>query len=61
VLPKAEFRRLGDSSAISLREFLQTCEVLEIVLDDPGLALDIDTPEDYQHAKRLMSQSGNTV
>jgi molybdenum cofactor cytidylyltransferase len=55
VLPKAVFRRMASSVAPTLREFLLTnprpvalCE-----LDDPGLDLDIDRPEDYDKAVLL--------
>ena len=55
LLPKTVFRQLGGSTAATLKEFLAArpgriawCEV-----DDPGLELDIDRPEDYQQALQI--------
>ena len=53
VLPKRLFADLISSSAGNLKEYLSyhrgaTCEI-----DDPGLDLDIDTPEDYQRLLKL--------
>jgi molybdenum cofactor cytidylyltransferase len=55
VLPKKFFLRLKDTSAPTLKEFLRpfaedisSCEV-----DDPGLDLDIDEPQDYERALAL--------
>ena len=52
MLPKAVFQQVAGSTAPTLKEFLATkarhialCE-----LDDPGLDLDIDRPEDYEQA-----------
>ena len=52
LLPKAMFRQVAVSTAATLKEFLAArprkpalCE-----LDDPGLDLDIDRPEDYDKA-----------
>jgi molybdenum cofactor cytidylyltransferase len=54
LLPRSAFRRVATSSAATLREFLagssRTLALCE--LDDPGLDLDIDRPEDYQNALR---------
>jgi molybdenum cofactor cytidylyltransferase len=52
LLPKTVFRQIARSTSATLREFLAAhprrialCE-----LDDPGLDLDIDRPEDYDRA-----------
>ncbi len=54
LLPKSVFEGLRNSSAPNLKEFLRPCDVASCELDDPGLALDIDTPEDYHHLKPLV-------
>jgi len=55
LLPKPAFQRLRESEAQNLRQFLDAmpeassfCE-----LTDPGLALDIDSPTDYETALKL--------
>jgi molybdenum cofactor cytidylyltransferase len=55
LLPKALFQQLAASTAPTLKEFLATrpgqvalCEV-----DDPGMEVDIDRPEDYDKAVDL--------
>jgi molybdenum cofactor cytidylyltransferase len=53
VMPKKIFRELADSAAHDLKHFLSlfagaTCEV-----DDPGLELDMDVPEDYERARGI--------
>jgi molybdenum cofactor cytidylyltransferase len=52
LLPRLPFQQLADSSAATLKEFLVArpeaaalCEV-----DDPGMDVDIDRPEDYAQA-----------
>jgi molybdenum cofactor cytidylyltransferase len=52
LLPKASFRRLASSTALTLKEFLSASprKVAFCELDDPGLDLDLDTPQDYQKA-----------
>jgi molybdenum cofactor cytidylyltransferase len=55
LLPEMVFRQLGRSKAATLKEFLtgslRTVALCE--LDDPGLDLDIDRPEDYRSALKL--------
>lgn len=51
VLPRAEWARLGTTSAATLKDFLDALPVLECPINDARLALDLDTPEDY---KRLI-------
>lgn len=55
LLPTEVFHRLKDSIAEDLKKFLQVigASVALCELDDPGLDLDIDRPEDYQRALEL--------
>src|ERR1035438_1327186 len=57
LLPKPLFRQLAASTAATLKEFLaaQDRQVALCELDDPGLELDIDRPEDYEAARKLIS------
>lgn len=50
LLPRPVFARLGASPATTLKEFLAQFEVAACEVDDPGLKLDLDRPEDYQRA-----------
>ena len=52
LLPKAVFRELAASTAVTLKEFLvaRPHELALCEVDDPGLELDIDRPEDYDKA-----------
>jgi molybdenum cofactor cytidylyltransferase len=60
LLPRNLFRRVANSKAATLKEFLvaSSRRVALCELDDPGLDLDIDRPEDYQNALR---QAGLTT
>lgn len=58
VLPKFIFRELISSNSADLKDFLQKHPISGCVCDDPGLALDIDRPEDYQKA---LSMAGFTT
>jgi molybdenum cofactor cytidylyltransferase len=58
LLPRPVFQRLARSTAASLKEFLAApsrdaalCEV-----EDPGIELDIDYPEDYRKALNLAAK-----
>lgn len=53
VLPGRAFFELGRSAANDLKEFLSNYSIVDCACEDPGLALDIDRPEDYQHAMIL--------
>jgi molybdenum cofactor cytidylyltransferase len=55
VLPKSAFHRLRTTTANDLKEFLSSTSEPRrtIEIDDPGLDVDIDTPEDYERAKKL--------
>jgi molybdenum cofactor cytidylyltransferase len=53
ILPKPVFEKLADTTSPDLKDFLNSCEAAQCDLDDPGLALDIDRPEDYERALAL--------
>jgi molybdenum cofactor cytidylyltransferase len=55
VLPRAAFLALADSTAPTLKAFLENraAEVTFCLVHDPGLEVDIDWPEDYQRALKL--------
>ena len=55
LLPKKIFVELQDASATDLKQFLQghSNELAGFESDDPGLGLDIDTPADYEQARRI--------
>ncbi|HUC83992.1 MAG TPA: nucleotidyltransferase family protein [Candidatus Acidoferrales bacterium] len=52
ILPPGAFCQLRTSQAGSLKEFLKQipCPSVQYSADDPGLLLDMDTPEDYKRA-----------
>jgi molybdenum cofactor cytidylyltransferase len=54
-LPRRVFLALRDSRAATFRDFLQqnSCSRIEQPINDPGLALDLDRPEDYGRAVSL--------
>jgi molybdenum cofactor cytidylyltransferase len=55
LLPKEAFISLGHTAVADLKTFLHACanELAGIEVDDPGLDLDLDEPEDYERAKAL--------
>ena len=55
VLPASAFDALRQTGATDLKNFLESSSIPRKTLniDDPGLEIDIDTPEDYARAKRL--------
>jgi molybdenum cofactor cytidylyltransferase len=55
VLPKTVFKQLQNTTAETLKHFVQACgvPVQRLEIDDVGLDLDIDRPEDYEAALRL--------
>ena len=53
VLPKSSFVALGGTAAPDLKAFLELFPRSSVEIDDPGLEIDIDTPEDYARAKKL--------
>jgi molybdenum cofactor cytidylyltransferase len=50
ILPEAAFAQLGLSAAETLKEFLGKFKVAYCEMEDPGLDLDLDRPEDYARA-----------
>jgi molybdenum cofactor cytidylyltransferase len=59
LLPRRAFKELKVSPAETLKDFLKRTSVrcLRCSVDDPGLALDLDTPEDYQQAQDSMADA----
>ena len=53
LLPESAFRRLKNSTAPDLKQFLHSEKLALCKLDDPGLHLDMDRPEDYERAVKL--------
>lgn len=55
ILPKEVFLQLGQTTASTLKEFLQAIpeDVAPCDIEDPGLGFDIDTPADYERALAL--------
>ena len=53
ILPRAAFLELKSSRAATLKDFLKLVPVprVQCSMADDGLALDMDTPEDYKHLK----------
>jgi molybdenum cofactor cytidylyltransferase len=53
-LPRRIFDTLANSTHITLKEFLaaHATEILLAEVNDPGLDLDLDTPSDYEEARR---------
>jgi molybdenum cofactor cytidylyltransferase len=58
LLPETVFRQLAASTAATLKEFLAVQpQVLALCeMDDPGLDLDIDRPEDYNQALGIINK-----
>jgi molybdenum cofactor cytidylyltransferase len=50
VLPRSAFKDLAVSKTTSLKEFLDSRAAVYYEATDPGLAVDIDVPEDYERA-----------
>ncbi len=58
LLPKTLFRQLAGSTAATLKAFLaaRPRQVAGCEVDDPGLEVDIDRPEDYDRAVKLAAK-----
>jgi CTP:molybdopterin cytidylyltransferase MocA len=58
LLPKTVLRQLAGSTAATLREFLvaRSREAALCEVDDPGMEVDIDRPEDYDKAVDLAAK-----
>lgn len=56
ILPRAVFAGLKSSRAESLKEYLESnsCRRAEFPANDPGLALDLDTPSHYAQARAAL-------
>jgi molybdenum cofactor cytidylyltransferase len=52
LLPRPAFAELRHSRAETLKNFLQqsSCRIMEHPIEDPGLEIDLDRPEDYEQA-----------
>jgi molybdenum cofactor cytidylyltransferase len=59
ILPRKIFDELQNTGAETLKDFLKlfTDSGIQVVINDPGLTLDLDTPEDYI---QLQSSMGDT-
>jgi molybdenum cofactor cytidylyltransferase len=59
LLPRRAFKELKVSQAETLKDFLKRTSFRSVrcSADDPGLALDLDTPEDYQRAQGSMADT----
>jgi molybdenum cofactor cytidylyltransferase len=57
LIPKSIFTSLADCQSTNLKDFLQERDHLRALceLDDSGLDIDIDRPDDYERAVRLAS------
>jgi CTP:molybdopterin cytidylyltransferase MocA len=55
ILPQRTFADLKNSGAATLKDFLNLTSPprVQCNIDDPGLTLDLDTPEDYKRLKSL--------
>jgi molybdenum cofactor cytidylyltransferase len=53
IMPRRAFQCLQNTTAADLKEFLQSFDAAYCKMDDSGLELDIDRPEDYQKALLL--------
>jgi molybdenum cofactor cytidylyltransferase len=55
VLPLRAFQRLRSAATSDLKQFLESCPEARrrIEIADPGLDLDLDTPQDYERAKQM--------
>jgi molybdenum cofactor cytidylyltransferase len=55
ILPRPVFEALKSSAAATLKDFLKLApgRSVQPIINDPGLALDLDTPEDYIQGEKL--------
>jgi molybdenum cofactor cytidylyltransferase len=53
ILPRTAFEQLRNTRAGTLKDFLKlvACRSVQCAVNDSGLSLDLDTPEDYKRAK----------
>jgi molybdenum cofactor cytidylyltransferase len=59
LLPNSAFARLRSATACDLKQFLESCPEPRhrIEMPDPGLDLDLDTPQDYERARQTAGLS----
>lgn len=59
LLPPRAFRELRRTRARTLKAFLKqtSCPLVKCPMADPGLGLDLDTPEDYKQAKSRLNEA----
>jgi molybdenum cofactor cytidylyltransferase len=62
ILPQPVFEALKTSQAHTLKDFLKLTHFRSVqqVINDPGLTLDLDTPEDYIKAKGFIKSHEKT-
>jgi CTP:molybdopterin cytidylyltransferase MocA len=53
LFPRSRFLQLADSAGPTLKDFLRGQQVAACPVDDEGLELDLDHPEDYARALEL--------
>ncbi len=58
LLPRSAFEELRDSSADTLKAFLQQTFTRQVQhpIADPGLSIDLDFPEDYEQALKSVAE-----
>jgi molybdenum cofactor cytidylyltransferase len=63
LLPRPAFAELRRSRAETLKDFLQqtSCQLVKHPLEDPGLLLDLDHPEDYERAIKSYLKNARTT
>ena len=61
LMPKSVFLSLQHHPAPDLRQFLESQALGAGLVEsnDPGLDLDMDTPEDYERAQRIFLEAGS--
>jgi len=59
LLPRPAFEELRQSHAKTLKDFLKqtSCPLVKRSIEDPGLSLDLDTPEDYKQATIRLNEA----
>jgi len=57
LLPRRAFAELKTTQVETLKDFLKqmSCPLVKRSIPDPGLALDLDTPEDYKQANSIQA------
>src|SRR5258706_8873742 len=55
LLPREAFERLAKTEAETLKQLLERNDVKLLEMNEPGLDLDIDRPDDYEKARQVFS------